>query len=411
MRRARIGICLAALAGLAAAVPQAMAQPGAPAGTAFTYQGRLDDGGQPANGIYDLQFQLGTSIFGVVVGSPVTVENVSVVNGLFTTKLDFGQQFNGDARFVEVRVRPGASTGAFTPLTPRQELTPAPYAIGLSLPFSAAQTETASLFTLDQNGTGKCMTLTGTDGDCLDVSSDGNGEALYAHSSGFGSAIFARTFGTNGATYALNAVSSNGSTPLFAYNLGPSSYAGLFRSESSTNASNCVEIQQNGTGPGLKVNARAARAGWFENTNASNANAVLVADNVGGTASAVYGKTSGLGRAGAFDIINASNSLPALDASTMGSGPAVEASTSGSGPAIRAYAGSGLAGQFYGDVTVNGELKAEVGGQLNRATLIAWGRFTADSHDPVMLASSGNVTVQWLAGEGYRVQVSGETEP
>src|SRR5262245_59958427 len=139
MRRARIGICLAALAGLAAAVPQAMAQPGAPAGTAFTYQGRLDDGGQPANGSYDFQFQLGTSIFGVAVGSPVTVENVSVVNGLFTTRLDFGQQFNGDARFVEVRVRPGASTGAFTPLTPRQELTPAPYAMGLALPFSAAQ--------------------------------------------------------------------------------------------------------------------------------------------------------------------------------------------------------------------------------------------------------------------------------
>src|SRR6185295_696908 len=114
---------------------------------------------------------------------------------------------------------------------------------------------------------------------------------------------------------AVYAQSSNGGTPLFAYSLGSTGYSALFRSESTLNNDNCVEIQHNGTGPGLKVNARADRAGWFENTNASNGNAVLVAENVGGPSTAVYGKTSGLGRAGAFDLINASNSLPALDAS------------------------------------------------------------------------------------------------
>jgi len=33
-------------------------------GTAFTYQGRLNDGPNPANGTYDFQFQLATDPFG-----------------------------------------------------------------------------------------------------------------------------------------------------------------------------------------------------------------------------------------------------------------------------------------------------------------------------------------------------------
>jgi hypothetical protein len=47
-------------------------------------------------------------------------------------KLDFGSgAFNGDARWLEIGVRPGASTGAYTTLDSRQELTPAPYALAL----------------------------------------------------------------------------------------------------------------------------------------------------------------------------------------------------------------------------------------------------------------------------------------
>ena len=34
---------------------------GVPLGTAFTYQGRLEDDGQPANGIYQLKFITATS--------------------------------------------------------------------------------------------------------------------------------------------------------------------------------------------------------------------------------------------------------------------------------------------------------------------------------------------------------------
>ena len=52
---------------------------------------------------------------------------------MFTATLDFGAgAFGGGARWLEIRVRPGASGGAYTTLSPRQALAPAP--IALSLP-------------------------------------------------------------------------------------------------------------------------------------------------------------------------------------------------------------------------------------------------------------------------------------
>ena len=103
----------------------------APVGTAFTYQGSLRDGGAPAQGTYDLEFTLYDAASG---GSPVlpaaVVEDVAVELGLFTVPLDFGAgAFRGDARWLAIGVRPGASTGAFAALSGRQELKPAPNAL------------------------------------------------------------------------------------------------------------------------------------------------------------------------------------------------------------------------------------------------------------------------------------------
>jgi trimeric autotransporter adhesin len=101
-----------------------------PIGTAFTYQGRLADAGNPANGPYDLQFVLmDAPAGGIQVGPVVSREDVPVTNGLFTVALDFGSVFGGAKRWLEVRVRPGASTGAYTTLAPLQELAPAPNAV------------------------------------------------------------------------------------------------------------------------------------------------------------------------------------------------------------------------------------------------------------------------------------------
>lgn len=101
-----------------------------PMGTAFTYQGRLIDDGSPANGTYDFRFVLCGSDF--CFGPPIVKEDVEVTAGLFTVVVDFGgdpEHFNGEARWLEVHVRPGDSTGDFTVLDPMQELTPTPYAL------------------------------------------------------------------------------------------------------------------------------------------------------------------------------------------------------------------------------------------------------------------------------------------
>jgi hypothetical protein len=100
-------------------------------GTAFTYQGRLEDAGVPANGVYDLQFTVfGVASGGAAKGGPLEVEDVAVTNGLFTVLLDFGAPpFPGASRWLAIGVRPGASTGVYTNLSPRQAITATPFAI------------------------------------------------------------------------------------------------------------------------------------------------------------------------------------------------------------------------------------------------------------------------------------------
>jgi hypothetical protein len=114
----------------------ALAQGEAPlanTGTAFTYQGRLDENGSPANGVYDFQFALFDALSaGSAVGSTLVKQDLAVAGGLFTTSLDFGTVINGQGLFLRVGVRPGISTGAFTNLTPRQPLSAAPYALSLA---------------------------------------------------------------------------------------------------------------------------------------------------------------------------------------------------------------------------------------------------------------------------------------
>lgn len=100
-----------------------------PLGTAFTYQGQLKDGAQPANGLFDFEFNLhDQAAGGVVVAGPLILQDVPVENGIFSARIDFGASFIGEARWLGIGVREGASVGSFDILSPRQELTAAPYA-------------------------------------------------------------------------------------------------------------------------------------------------------------------------------------------------------------------------------------------------------------------------------------------
>ena len=100
-------------------------------GTAFTYQGRLNSGTNPANGTYDFVFAIYGSPTGTIDGfANQTNSATPVSNGLFTVTLNLGQPgiFTGPDRWLEIQVRTN-SNGAYTTLAPRQLLTPTPYAI------------------------------------------------------------------------------------------------------------------------------------------------------------------------------------------------------------------------------------------------------------------------------------------
>jgi len=99
-------------------------------GTAFTYQGQLRRDGNLVNGACDFRFTLwDAETGGNQIGPIQDKTNVSVTNGLFTVQLDFGAgAFRGDARWLQIAVRCTGDVGYVT-LTPRQPLTPAPYAV------------------------------------------------------------------------------------------------------------------------------------------------------------------------------------------------------------------------------------------------------------------------------------------
>ncbi|SPE54681.1 exported hypothetical protein [Verrucomicrobia bacterium] len=133
MKPILLPICFLALA--FGPAPRAFGQ-----GTAFTYQGSLTDSASPANGNYDLEFYLRDAASG---GSPVGTTNaiapVAVSNGLFTVTLDFGAGvFDGTSRWLEIGVRTNGSLAAYTTLSPRQALTPSPYAIFATVAGGAA---------------------------------------------------------------------------------------------------------------------------------------------------------------------------------------------------------------------------------------------------------------------------------
>ncbi|HBE83699.1 MAG TPA: hypothetical protein PLN05_06705 [Pyrinomonadaceae bacterium] len=98
--------------------------------TAFTYQGKLNDGGTAANGSYDMLFKLfDAQADGAQVGGTLNITNVQAVAGIFSVSLDFGSAaFSGADRFMEIAISP-AGQGNFTILTPRQKLNSSPYSI------------------------------------------------------------------------------------------------------------------------------------------------------------------------------------------------------------------------------------------------------------------------------------------
>ena len=105
-------------------------------GSAFTYQGFLKEieKDKPADGTYDFEFRIydNPNEPNIAHLAEVFEDDVNVVDGYFIVELDFGSDvFDGNALWLETGVRPGdlGDPDEYTTLSPRQELTPVPYAV------------------------------------------------------------------------------------------------------------------------------------------------------------------------------------------------------------------------------------------------------------------------------------------
>lgn len=123
MKRNRLFVLAALLLLFATTVPAQT-----PQGTAFTYQGQLNAGGVLPSGLYQFTFTLFDAESGgaQVVGTMAIQQPIQVFNGLFTTDLDFGQVFNGNQYWLEVKV--GTLSTNEETLSSRQPINVAPVA-------------------------------------------------------------------------------------------------------------------------------------------------------------------------------------------------------------------------------------------------------------------------------------------
>src|SRR5688572_20595783 len=158
--------------GMVCILSGSIAVQGAPLGMAFNYQGRLMEGGAPATGTYDFQFNIfAAAVGGAALTGVLTRNDVGVNAGLFLVELNFGSgPFMGEERWLEISVRPGASIGAYALLTPRQRLNAIPYALyslrSGTVPWSGLSGVPASFADATDNDTtytpGPGLTLAGT---------------------------------------------------------------------------------------------------------------------------------------------------------------------------------------------------------------------------------------------------------
>src|SRR5438105_11032562 len=103
----RIFPCLLISAALLGASSGVMAQQ-----TAFSFQGRLNTNGIPANGLHDFLLSIySASSGGSLIAGPYAT-TLLVTNGLFTVTPDFGAGvFTGPGRWLDIQVRPFGSGG------------------------------------------------------------------------------------------------------------------------------------------------------------------------------------------------------------------------------------------------------------------------------------------------------------
>jgi hypothetical protein len=181
-------------------------------GTAFTYQGRLNGSNSPVTGLYEFEFGLHGAATGATLLGTVTREEVPVTNGLFSVEVDFGSGlFTGEPRWLEISVRPTDGPG-FVTLTPRQPLTPAPYALFANTVSNLNGTLSAAQLPANAARLDATQTFSATNSFSLPVGIGTNAPTARLHIGG--------TPGSDGIRFPDGTLQTTAPIPIFAEGLG-----------------------------------------------------------------------------------------------------------------------------------------------------------------------------------------------
>lgn len=196
--------------------------------------------------------------------------------------------------------------------------------------------------------------------------------ALRGFTSGLGNAAFftinniandtaAVYITNNGLSHGVHAIQSSSSTvadlttaAIYGESQGLAANGGSFRITNASNDRAAVYAETNGTGPSIysRNTGTAGGAASFLVSDVTNNSTAMYA-RTDGTGTAVGGLTTGLGKAGAFEISNASSSAAALEGATNGVGfsAGVLGSNTGDGFGVRGVA----SGTSAASAAVSGE--------------------------------------------------------
>jgi hypothetical protein len=414
-------------------------------GTGFTYQGLLNNNGVPSSGSYDLTFKLfNAPTAGSQGGITLTNSATTVSNGLFIAVLDFGNGvFSGTSYWLEIAVRTNGN-GAFTTLSPRQAITPSPYAIYSPTAGAATTAGTAGSAlsaTTAANFSGALSgDVTGAQSNTLVSTVGGQSAANLASGASLANAstsanspnaIVRRDASGNFSVGAVTATSviGNGSG-LTSLNAGSLSSGTVGDARLSTNVplltgNNAFSGSNNFTGVTVATNASNVMAGAFTGnlngsaSNATNFSGPLSGEVTGTQSATVVGAVGGQSSASIANGVQAANNATSANAT----GTIVKRDASGNfaagtitaalaGNASTATTATNFSGSLLGDVTgtqgatvvagVGGQTAASVASGVSAANAATSANtaFTIVKRDASGNFSAGAVSAASVSGDG-----------
>lgn len=325
-------------------------------GTTFTYQGMLKKDGAPFTGNCDMRFKLYEAQSAVVPITTVTPlpYPVSVNDGLFTTWIDFGDQFTGQYRYLEADVScPVSGSPSWQTLSPRQVLYAAPYALSLRPGATiSGTTQQGLIVAATQSDANAIEAYAPTGANSWGVYAVGNGRGVYGYSPNGIGVVGGSLSGPTGGT----GVSGSGSTGVrgTGTSTGVSGNGILGVYGNSATSSGYGVYGHNTAGIGV--------FGVYSVSVGGEANAGVVGSSIAG--SGVLGYSS-KPTAPAIQGIHTGDG-PAIYGSSGGAYPAIEGLRIDDGDAIGGFAASGT-GVFGSSATGVGIVARSTSGNIFEA--------------------------------------------